>query len=90
MKFPIREAWHRHKLDRRYLNSMKPQMIGCPKCGSKEGLNYAIETECNVDIDCKYHIKCDACGYEPTEWYENIADAVLIFDMEARHNAGYI
>ncbi len=90
MKFPIRDAFHRHRLDRAYLNKMKPEMIGCPKCGRVDSLNYAIQTECNLEIDCKYHIKCDACGYEPTEWYDSIADAVLVFDMEARHKADVI
>ena len=85
MKFPIREAWHRHRLDRSYLEAMRPSMYGCPKCGRRDGLNYEIDIDCNIDIDCRYKIKCENCGYEPEEWNENIADAVLIFDMEARN-----
>ena len=90
MKFPIREAFHRHKLDRKYLNSMKPKMVGCPMCGRKEELNYEINATCNVRIDCKYKIKCDHCGYEQPGWYENIADAILIFDMEAKNKIAVI
>ena len=90
MKFEIRDAWHRHKLDRAYLNRMKPTMTGCPSCGRTDGLNYEIDATCNVRVDCKYRIKCDHCGYKPQEWCENIADAVLIFDMEAKNKATVI
>ena len=90
VKFEIRDAWHRHKLDRIYLNRMRPKMIGCPKCGSIDGLNYSIDATCNVRIDCKYRIKCDRCGYVQPGWYENIADAVLIFDIEARNKTTVI
>ena len=85
MKFAIKDALHRHKLDRRYLDAMKPKMVGCPVCGKKDGLNYTINANCNVDIDCKYKIKCDNCGFVQPEWCDSIADAVLIFDMEARN-----
>ena len=85
MKFPIRDAWHRHRLDRAYLNKAIPYMVGCPVCGRKDGLNYVIDAKCNLEITCKYHIKCEKCGYEPKEWYEDIADAVLAFDMEAQN-----
>ncbi|MBQ6503235.1 MAG: hypothetical protein IJI57_04915 [Flexilinea sp.] len=87
MFIPTKDVWHRHRLDRNYLNAMRPRMFGCPKCGKKDGLNFEINPVWNFGIECTYHIKCDACGYEPTEWYDNIADAVLVFDTKARNNA---
>ena len=85
MFIPTKDVWNRHKLDRRYLNAIRPQMVGCPKCGSRDGLNFEIDPVWNFGIECKYKIKCDACGYKPEEWQENIADAVLVFDMQARN-----
>ena len=85
MKFAIRDAWHRHKLDRKYLEAMRPKMVGCPVCGSRDGLNYEIDATCNLEITCKYRIKCEKCGYKPNEWSDNIADAILVFDMVARN-----
>ena len=60
-------------------------MIGCPKCGRIDGLNYEINPVWNFGIECKYHLKCDACGFEPTEWYDNIAEAIQVFDDAARN-----
>ena len=87
MFIPTKDVWHRHRLDRNYLNAMKPQMFGCPKCGRKDKLNFEIDPVWNFGIECKYKIKCDACGYHADEWQDNIADAVLVFDMDARNKA---
>ena len=85
MKIPFRDTPHRWKLDRQYLDSKRQEMIGCPQCGRTDGLKCVFNASCNMEIICTYHIKCENCGYEPKEWYDNVADAVLIFDMEARN-----
>ena len=85
MKFAIKDAFHRHKLDRRYLELMRSKMAECPVCGRKDGLNYTIDANCNIDITCRYKIKCENCGFIQSEWSDSIADAVLIYDMKARN-----
>ena len=82
MKFEIRDAWHRHRLDRQYLNSVRSNLHGCPKCGKLDDLTYAISATCNLEITCYYHLKCKNFGYEPAEWYDNIHEAVSAYQND--------
>ena len=84
MKFPIRQAFHRHRLDRKYLESKRSTMAECPTCGRRDSLNFEIDAMCNIDIYCKYRIKCDSCGFRQPGWYEDIADAIYMYNLDAK------
>lgn len=79
MKCPISEFPRRIRLDRAYLDRMRPQMHGCPVCGETDSLKVDFDPETNLSVYCNYRIVCTNCGYKPKKWHETVYDAVAAF-----------
>ena len=84
MIFDSKNSKRNFTLDRRYLEAMKPKLIGCPNCGKTEGLKVKFDCNANEYVYCKYKIECTNCGYEQSNWHDNIVQAVKLLDIEAR------
>ena len=76
MRFDIRDANKRTRLDRQYLENMKFKTNGCPKCGKYDYLKIKYDMDVNVSIYADYKIICTDCGYEQNDWYDTVVEAL--------------
>lgn len=89
MRFEIRDANKRLKLDANYLDVMKQRGLTCPKCKSGTGLKLRTKMDCHVFIYCDYKLECKNCGYEQENWFDSTADAVESMKQENIKNMNH-